>query len=121
MPNAASFWKAKASAKLHATTAKIPDEWCLPDSILDSSPDVQAVPRTCGILSPEEIIITESHDTSALVKHLTKGTLFSVDVTTSFAKHVAIAQQLTSCLTETFFPRALQRATELDGHFFTYG
>lgn len=39
-----------------------------------------------------------------------------MQLTTAFCKRAAIAQQLTRCLTEIFFDRALVRAKELDVH-----
>ena len=40
---------------------------------------------------------------------------------TAFCKRAAIAQQVTKCLTEIFFDKALKRARELDGHLLRTG
>ena len=114
-------WEARASSKRLAAAALIPPEWSLPESTLSSDLDVRDVPRTCGILTEQEVDITESYDACTLLQKLAEGTLSSIQVTTAFAKRAAIAQQLTACLTETFFPQALQRAAELDQHFSSTG
>lgn len=79
------------------------------------------MPRTCGILTKDELDITENYDAHGLLEKLAQGTFSSVQVTTAFAKRAAIAQQVTGCLTETFFPQALVRAAELDQHLASTG
>lgn len=70
-----------------AREALIPSEWRIPStdalSVLD-------IPRTCGILSPKEIEITET-DGTILVQKMIKGEL---EVTEAFWKRAAIGQQL---------------------------
>lgn len=39
----------------------------------------------------------------------------------AFCKRAAIAQQVTKCLTEVFFDKALKRARELDDHLLRTG
>ncbi|KAG5998075.1 hypothetical protein E4U43_002503 [Claviceps pusilla] len=72
------------------------------------------IPRRSGILSHQEIDITEHYSAEQLLRRLARGGMTSLAVTTAFCKRAAIAQQLTSCLTEHFFDRALARATYLD-------
>ena len=114
-------WEKKAQAKRAQAAAKIPRNWQLPAKILevvsqDSNQSVLAIPRTCGLLTERELDITEAHDATALVEKLARREFTSQEVTTAFAKRAAIAQQLTSCLTETFFEEALERARQLDEH-----
>ncbi|KAJ5775005.1 uncharacterized protein N7511_000016 [Penicillium nucicola] len=113
----APSWQQRAEAKRSEVAAKIPTEWQVPKSILEKDSSPFDIPRESGILSEREIAITEDHDATDLVHKLASREYTSLEVTTAFAKRAAIAQQLTSCLTEIFFDVALQRAKELDEHF----
>ncbi|KAL3484516.1 amidase [Aspergillus germanicus] len=110
-------WQEKAAAKRSQCDAAIPLLWRLqPKQLHKSQTNVLDVPRTCGILTDREIHITEDFDATDLIENLARGTFSSLEVTTAFCKRAAIAQQLTSCLTETFFDVALKRAMFLDDH-----
>lgn len=114
-----STWQQKAAVKQAEAAQKIPSEWRLSAEILKASDDGQPVldiPRTCGLLTTRELDITENYDATALRDKLAAGEFSSVEVATAFCKRAAIAQQLTSCLTETMFPLAAERAKELDNH-----
>ena len=52
----------------------------------------------------------------ALLEKLASREFTALEVTTAFCKRAAIAQQLTCCLTETFFDIAISRVNELDEH-----
>lgn len=116
-----STWQEKVAAKQAEAWAKIPIEWRLPEDILQQVEtdklNILDVPTKCGILSDKELKITEIPDATALRDKLAAGELNAAEVTTAFCKRAAVAQQLTSCLTETMFPQALERAKELDAHF----
>ena len=118
-------WQQKAQAKQAEAAAKIPAEWRLSPKALQqvstSNDSVLDIPKTCGLLTPEEVAITENYDATALRDKLAAGELTSVQVTTAFCKRAAIAQQVTCCLTETMFPMALARAKQLDDHLATTG
>ncbi|KAL5365258.1 amidase signature domain-containing protein [Aspergillus floccosus] len=114
-------WEQKAQAKQAEAAAKIPSAWRLPSEILDqiaqgTLQNVLEIPRQSGLLSDRELLITEVPDATELLKKLSSREWSAVEVTTAFCKRAAIAQQLTSCLTETFFDIALARAKELDDH-----
>lgn len=112
-------WEALAKSKRDALAAKLPKDWLLPaeqtatyheqatNSVLD-------VPRTCGLLSDDELDITENYDATELVQLMSTKRLKSIDVVTAFCKRAAIAQQCVNCLTEIFFDEALARARECD-------
>ncbi|GKZ16497.1 hypothetical protein AbraIFM66951_000275 [Aspergillus brasiliensis] len=121
----ASTWQGKVENKIAQAKNKIPLEWRLPSSYLeglqDTSQSVLDIPRRCGILSKREIHITEDFDATALLEQLASRKFTAVEVTTAFCKRAAIAQQLTSCLTETFFDTALRRAQVLDDYLTTTG
>ncbi|KAF1992401.1 amidase [Aulographum hederae CBS 113979] len=115
-------WQSLSASKRSSNLEKIPKEWRLPASKLDKvSADanfgVLEVPRSCGILTAEEITITEENDATDLLEKMAKGELKSVDVTRALCKRAAIAQQLVNCLTEIFFEEALERAKTVDEYF----
>ncbi|KAL2840359.1 amidase signature domain-containing protein [Aspergillus pseudodeflectus] len=120
-----STWQEKVRVKASETKDHIPVAWRLPTSYLDVSQDsheaVLDIPRRCGILSPREIHITEAFDATALLEKLASREFSAVEVTRAFCKRAAIAQQLTSCLTEMFLETALRRARELDDHLLATG
>ncbi|KAF4869416.1 Acetamidase [Colletotrichum siamense] len=117
-------WVEKIAAKRDMSSAAIPRDWRIPEAVLAqlSHPlDSHAnnliesnIVRQCGILTDQELRITEDFTTGVLLRHLSSGRLTSVEVTIAFSKRAAIAQQLTRCLTETFFDEALTRARHLD-------
>lgn len=113
-------WQQKAAAKQAEAAAKIPAEWQLSAKTLQQAAlenqSILDIPKTCGLLTPEELAITENYDATGLRDRLATGAVSAVEVATAFCKRAAIAQQLTSCLTETMFPTALARAKQLDDH-----
>ncbi|PVH88101.1 amidase [Cadophora sp. DSE1049] len=119
MDPATASWEAIATKHREAAASKIPHEWKLPSQITDtisqtSDQNVLDIPRTCGLLTTEEIDITENYTAVMLLEQLASGKFTSVAVTTAFCKRAAIAQQLVSCLTEVFFEEALARAKYCD-------
>ncbi|KAJ5385542.1 Amidase [Penicillium concentricum] len=125
---------AVAQRKQAELAAAIPAEWRLPahlipDGMLSISESITVgpksyqrvgvmdIPRTCGIITPKELEITEKYDVRGLVAEMAEGRLKAEDVVRGFCKRAAVAHQLTRCLTEPLFDRALQRARELDDHF----
>ncbi|RAK87162.1 fatty-acid amide hydrolase [Aspergillus costaricaensis CBS 115574] len=112
-------WRTLVARKRKQLDAQIPSEWRLTEKFLATIPAngrlIEAdVVRGSGILSEKELSITENYSATELLDELSKGAVSSVDVTTAFCKRAAIAQQLTSCLTEHFFQRAIERAEFLD-------
>lgn len=138
-----SAWQAKAAQKRATVYAKIPQEWTLDESTLQSAlkatdASVLHVPRECGILTDREVTITESVDATGLLEKIRSGAFSTTEVTIAFCKRAAIAHQLVplswsnrfdhlanhqqvNCLTEIFFDQAIQRAQELDDFFQKYG
>ncbi|KAH8694111.1 amidase signature domain-containing protein [Talaromyces proteolyticus] len=118
-------WQERVQAKRHAALEKIPIDWRLPKGFLQSikaleseSTDLIALNaiRRSGLLSSSELEITENYTASQLVKKLASGSFSAEAVTRAFSKRAAIAEQLTSCLTETFFDQAIERARFLDDY-----
>lgn len=107
-------WEERAADKRNRINDSIPQEWkikSLPieDSVLD-------FPKKSGILSDQELAITES-SASDLVKKLAQGELKAVDVTVAFCKRAALAHQLVNCCLEFFPETAIAQAKELDAYY----
>jgi amidase len=107
-------WEEIAAEKKARIAASIPPEWRI--TYLPSDGNVMDYPKTSGILSTEELEITESSATD-LVAKLAMGKLTSVAVTKAFLKRAALAHQLLNCALEFFPEIALARAAELDAHY----
>lgn len=116
---AVADWQELARSKRESVAAKIPKDWRLPNaSQYTETASISAlnVPRTCGILTEQELEITENYDATALVELMTSRKLKSIEVVTAFCKRAAIAQQCVNCLTETMFDEALARARQCDAY-----
>lgn len=85
-------WSEVAAAKVAARDALIPDKWRI---LATEALNVIEIPKTCGVLSPVEIEITET-PAPKLVQKILSEELKSYDVTLAFCKRAAIAQQLVS-------------------------
>ncbi|KAL4949693.1 amidase signature domain-containing protein [Aspergillus filifer] len=113
-------WQQKAQRKREELASKVPAEWRLsPETlaIAGKEENILHLPRETGILTDREIDITETSDATALLSRLKSGELSAYEVTIAFCKRAAIVHQLTRCLTEIFFDRAIERAKELDRQF----
>ncbi|KAF8140227.1 general amidase [Boletus edulis] len=108
-------WFDLATDKKQRQQNAIPKEWLI-TSPPASTLNVISIPETCGLLTPQELVIT-NEDVDGLLKKLASGEWTAVAVTTAFYKRAIIAQQLVNCLTEIFVERALARAAELDEAF----
>jgi len=86
-------WETIAANKRAARDALIPKSWLI--KVDDDVLDVTGVPRTCGVLTPEEVTITET-EAPKLVQQMINKELTSEAVVTAFCKRAAIAQQLVS-------------------------
>lgn len=85
-------WEAVSAAKRAGRDALIPKAWIIKDV---EERNVQSVAESCGVLSPEEIKITNTA-APELVKKMVNKELTSEQVVTAFCKRAAIAQQLVS-------------------------
>lgn len=115
LPNGTPEYEAKIKSVLDDFAAKVPREFYIPQSVVDNPPkNVTAVPRESGILSEQELEITEKYDAVSLAEAIASKKLTAVAVATAFAKRAIIAHQLTCCLTEWFMDEAIDRAKSLD-------
>lgn len=110
----AKTWETVRDAKQAERDARIPSAWRLKE--LPKGTNVMDVPRTCGILTPREIEITETCAVD-LVKAMVDKKYTAEEVTTAFCKRAAIAQQLTNCLTEIFFDEGIAQARAIDEEY----
>jgi len=84
-------WEQTAQDKKARIAATIPQEWRLKSEPTGIS--VMDYPKKSGIMSAEELAITESSAVD-LVAKMAEGQLTSVAVTTAFCKRAALATQL---------------------------
>lgn len=84
-------WEKIAADKRDRIEKSIPDDWRI--NVKNLGESVMKYPAKSGILSSEELAITESSAVD-LVAKLATGGLKSVNVTLAFCKRAAIAQQL---------------------------
>jgi amidase len=107
-------WEKIAEDKKNRIAASIPPAWRIESLPTENS--VMGYPKTSGIMSAEELDITES-SAADLVAKIAAGKLTSVAVTTAFCKRAALAHQLVNCALEFFPEMALARAQELDDYY----
>ncbi|CAH0022490.1 unnamed protein product [Clonostachys rhizophaga] len=115
-------WETIAAQKRDLLKASIPAEWVIPQSIMppESQEDVTDFPKTSGWFTERELEIT-STPASLLLKNMATGSWTSESVTRAFCKAAATAHQLTNCLSDMFFDKAIARARELDAYWNTTG
>ncbi|SPO19623.1 probable AMD2 - amidase [Ustilago trichophora] len=123
--SSSSSWKQVAAANQQSRLDRIPSDWRLSSSILEgvnenSGSDVRSIPASCGILTAEDLKITDAPVEEILSKLQTR-TWTSEAVTTAFCKRAAIAHQLTNCLTEIFFDEAIAAAKQYDQQYESSG
>ncbi|KAL2857734.1 amidase signature domain-containing protein [Aspergillus pseudoustus] len=111
-------WELIAATKRQALKEAIPAEWVTPADILPSEDqlDVTSFSKESGFFTKEELDIT-STPALAILSNLGSGLWTAEDVTRAFCKTATAAQQLTNCLSEIFFDKAIARAKELDAYF----
>lgn len=64
------------------------------ESLQTESGNILDFPRRSGLLTNDEIDITENYDAVSLLEAMASGELTSLAVTTAFCKRAAIAHQL---------------------------
>ncbi|OJA12850.1 hypothetical protein AZE42_02428 [Rhizopogon vesiculosus] len=110
-------YEAKARIFREQLEAKIPASLRLAPALLEDPPlDVTHIPETCGLLTPQELAITEL-DATAVCQKIAGGELTAVEAVTAFGKRAAIAHQLTACLMDFFLDEGIKQAQQLDEYF----
>ncbi|OQE43441.1 hypothetical protein PENCOP_c003G03547 [Penicillium coprophilum] len=84
-------WQSIVAEKKASIENSIPNDWKIENA--PSEDNLMDFPERCGILSPFDLEIT-SLSATELVDRLATGNLKAVDVTLSFCKRAAVAQQL---------------------------
>lgn len=93
----ATDWRTMRERLITERDAKIPDSLRLPVSLLNNLPqDVTRIPRECGLLSAEEVSLSEGLDAVSARDLIAQGRLTSTAVVSAFAKRAVIAHQLVS-------------------------
>lgn len=85
-------WESISSTCQSAVRSSIPERWRLQRPPDASVTDVRDIPRTCGLLTPAQLEITEL-TTGELVTKLHTGSLTAVEATEAFCARAAIAHQ----------------------------
>ncbi|KAJ5176698.1 uncharacterized protein N7482_002575 [Penicillium canariense] len=117
-------WQERVANKRQNCADKIPAAWRIPGNYLDNflTPlsdnknnliQAEAIQKS-GILTDQELRITEQYTVQELISALANGSLTATEVTVAYCKRAAVAQQLVSCITETLFAEAQERAQYLD-------
>lgn len=95
----ASTWQEISANAKQKVLDDIPSEWKIPTDKLpgDEVLDVTGIPAECGLLSEQELEITESFATEIVAK-IAEGEWTAEDVTRAFCKRASIAHQLVKIL-----------------------
>lgn len=121
-PQGTPEYEEKRAALIQAFWDPVPKDYYLPADIISDPPkDVSGIPSTCGVLTPEEIAITENHDCTSLAQAIATKKYTAVAVATAFSKRAIICHQLTCCLSQWFMDSAVKQAKALDDYFETNG
>lgn len=117
VPKGTPEFQARVEKILAEFAEKVPDELILPTSITSNPPkNVTGIPRESGILTEEELDITENYDAVALAEAIASKKFTAVAVAKAFAKRAIISHQLTCCLVDWFMDEAIETAKALDEH-----
>ncbi|KAI8269929.1 hypothetical protein K4K58_012832 [Colletotrichum sp. SAR11_239] len=117
-------WQELVDRKKQQLAGAVPAKWKLDVSLVRELTEANGgrlleldPARRSGVLGDVELNITESYSALELVNEMALGRLTATQVVTAFCKRAAVAQQLTSCLTESFYDEAIARAKFLDDYY----
>jgi amidase len=85
-------WQSIASSAQASVLNAIPEKWRLPSKDPFVA-DVRSIPRDCGLLTPDQLSITE-HTATEILEKLHDRTWSSVEVVEAFCGRAAIAHLL---------------------------
>ncbi|KAL4885749.1 amidase signature domain-containing protein [Aspergillus karnatakaensis] len=113
-PVATPLWEQRAAERRAVRNQKVAEWQPAPMPVLrPDQTNVRAVPRYSGLLTTEQIMITDS-SVSQLLRQLATGTWTAESVVRAFISRTTIAHHLTNPLTDVFFDRAVEQAQRLD-------
>lgn len=117
IPEGSKQWEDKRSSILADFASKVPEEYYIAQHFVDNPPkDVTGIPRECGILTTEELEITENYDAVGLAAAIATRKYTAVAVAKAFTKRAIICHQISCCLTQWFPDEAIAQAKALDEH-----
>lgn len=79
-------WQQISWQKKDEQFARIPHDWRLPSKSSSDVTNYMGIPGQCGILSQQELRITEDYDATALADAIRTRRLKCIDVTRAFCK-----------------------------------
>lgn len=81
-------WQLIAWQKKDQQRARIPSDWLIPYDHLPvpGVTNYLDIPRACGLLSEEELVLTEKYDATALAEAIRERKVKSVNVVRAFCK-----------------------------------
>ncbi|GAA5849094.1 hypothetical protein JCM9279_005789 [Rhodotorula babjevae] len=121
MPSTSTWERTAAQERARLASKMAASECCAaaPTGVAPEELNVARVPLE-GVLSAGELEITGS-TVESLLARLRSGEWGAEEVTRAFCRRACIAHELTNCLTQVYFDRALERARWLDAEFATNG
>lgn len=109
-------------AAIEQFDAKVPKEYYISRDLINSQPtNVVDIPRACGILSAEELSITQDYDAVGLASAIAERKFTAVAVAKAFSKRAIVCHQITNCLSQWFPEDAIEQARILDDYLAKYG
>ncbi|KAJ9611175.1 hypothetical protein H2200_004358 [Cladophialophora chaetospira] len=115
VPKGTPEFEEKREALLRTFADKVPKEYYIPQDVIDNPPqDVSNLATTFGILTPQQIEITEQYDATGLAQAIAEKKYSAVEVVKAFSTRAIIAHQLTCCLTQWFPDEAIEQARKAD-------
>ncbi len=109
------IWKQKALAKRETLLSKIPLKWRLSNiPPVEKEPDVG---KFLDKILPEAENSITSSSVIDLANRVSSGLISSKEVAEAFCHRAALVHQITSCCSEIFFDKAIERAQYLDDYY----
>ncbi|KAF4962105.1 hypothetical protein FSARC_9790 [Fusarium sarcochroum] len=122
VPRGTAEFEAKRATLLQSFASKVPQGLRLSLDLIQNPPsNVTNIPATCGILSHEELVITEDYDAVDLLEAISNRKHTAETVAKAFCKRAIIAHQLTCCLTQWSLEEAIEQAKQLDAYLDEHG
>ena len=97
VPKGTAAFEERRAKILQDFIDKVPEEYYIPQHYIVSPPrDVTSIPRDCGILTAQELEITETYDATGLAEAIAARKYTAVEVATAFSKRAIICDQISS-------------------------
>lgn len=117
VPKGTDAFEARRAEIIKTFVEKVPEEYYIPQHYIENPPkNVTSIPRDCGILTPEELEITENYDALGLAEAIAARKYTASAVATAFSKRAIICDQISCCLSQWLPEMAQAQAKALDEH-----